>query len=177
MILSYKLDENTIQKDLEIVDENDQIINNTSYLSTSHGKKNYFRSANCLITKNSKILTPTRSKSHRFLPSALDFSYSSLIYSGENPTTNVIKGLKKELDISALESDLNFLGKLSPLIDQVKTFVYVFKIKIDSDVVYKGTDFQSWELLNPRDLIERLKTNSFANPDLLAVLLKFQEAL
>lgn len=184
MILSYRLNENKIKPTLDVVNNNDEVTGlvNRNVLNEDElmqeGK--YVRTVNCFIRNHrNQIWIPIRSKYHRFLPNELDFSCGGYVHSGESYEKALIGGLKKEVNLDVKPAELTLLGKLSPLIDQVKSFMEVYKLEIteEKDLKFNQDDYEKGEWINKNDLIKRLQQQPPAKTDLLTVLLRFQEAL
>lgn len=183
MILSYRVSDKRLKPTLDIVDGNDnatgiQIDRDTLNEDELRQKNMYVRTVNCfLINKNNKIWTPTRSEHQKFWPNCLDFSCGGYVHSGETYQQALLGGLKKEVNINTEVENLVFLGKLNPIIDQIKSFMEVYKLNIDTEIKYNNNDYSNGEWLDKSELIEKLQNNTPAKVDLLSVLLKFQGSI
>lgn len=158
---------------LDIVDENDNFLKKELMSKIRVSKlsnNNYLRYVNVLaFNKKGLLLLPKRSANSIYFPNCYDFSSGKHVLSDENYDAAVKRSIKEELGLTP--SNIEFLGKLSPL-DGVSGFMKIYKIIIDeSNLNYNKKDFQSLEWYDINIIIEMIENNpSNFKSDLLIVL-------
>lgn len=182
MILSYRVSDKVLSPILDTVNAQDEPIGTIDRKTLKEEqlqrRKMYVRTVNCFILNHkNEIWTPTRSNNHKFFPNSVDFSCGGYVHTGETYKEALIGGLKKEAGLDINQDELTFLGKLNPLVDQIKSFMEVYKLIIDQEINYNNNDYSHGEWIEKEKLIEKLQSKIPAKADLLPVLLKFQGAL
>ncbi len=159
---------------LDLVDENDQIIGSMERGEVYKNNLNNFRVINCFI-KNSegKIWIPKRQLNKRMFPDCLDVSCGGHVSSGESYEEAFRKEMREELNIDIDKTPYKILGICTPKIDRVSAFMTVYEISQDDTPQYNPEDFQSYEWIEPTEILSRIKNGSKSKDDLPILVKKF----
>lgn len=126
----------------------------------------YVRYANCFLQNSEgKLWIPIRTATKKIAPNGLDFSASEHVQSGETYLQAILRGLNEELNISADEADITFVGKVPPN-EERRSFSSIYVVKQDIAPNFNRDDFVSYEWLSVAGLRQRLSSGVEAKYDL-----------
>ncbi len=168
---------NPSEEFLDLVDDNDNVIakkTRTEIYRT--GLKNY-RVVNAFI-KNSegKLWIPRRGPNKRIFPLSLDFSMGGHVDSGEGYEQAFKREVAEELNLDMDTLEYRELGKLSPRINRVSSFMMVYEVAYSEAVNYNKNDFVEAYWLTPQELRERIHDGEKVKSDLPVLIEVFYPA-
>ena len=154
---------------LDVVDASDKVTGtikrgDTRILFASSA--GYLRYSCCFLQNSEgKLWIPTRTASKKIAPNGLDFSASEHVQSGESYLDAMVRGLREELNLQAVEGDFRFIGKIPPDDDR-RSFSSIYIVKGDAVPDFNKDDFIGYEWLTPSELLRRLNAGADAKYDL-----------
>lgn len=158
---------------LDLVNDNDEIIGALERDEVYRSNLNNFRVINCFIKNNEgKLWIPLRQHNKRMFPNCLDVSCGGHVSSGESYLDAFKKEMQEELNIDIDTKQYKVLGKCNPKADNVSAFMTVYEITQDIAPEYNPVDFQSYEWINPEDLVKEIESGTRKSKDDLPKLVR-----
>ena len=158
---------------LDLVDENDQVIGRKLRSDVyAEGLKN-FRVINVfLINSKGQLWIPRRTATKAIAPSALDFSASGHVSSGETYEEAFAKEVSEELNIDVTKVPHRELGYLTHK-DGFDLFMKIFEIKSDETPRYNPEDFTEAYWLTPTEVLQKIEAGDKAKTDIPTLIKMF----
>jgi NADH pyrophosphatase NudC (nudix superfamily) len=95
------------------------------------------------------------------------------VSSGETYEEAFRKEMSEELSINIDKTPYKILGKCSPEKDRTSAFMTVYELELDESPDYNQSDFQSYEWLSPKEVIDKIESGVRAKGDLGKLVKKF----
>ena len=177
MKINKILQENIIEDEiLDLVDENDNVIK-SMFRSEIYEKNltSHIRAVWLMIkNKNGQLWIPRRSYKKKLLPGYLDGSVVGHVKSGESYKEALIREGIEEINIDLSNHDLKFLGKLTPLKDNVFCFFELYEITCKvAPKNWCRNEFCEASWKNPQELFDAIKNGEKAKGAFPQILTKF----
>lgn len=152
---------------LDLVNIHDEVVGVMSRGEVyMRGLKN-FRVVHAFIQNDAGALwIPRRVATKKLYPSALDFSVAGHVESGESYEEALIKEAREEVRLLLTPNDYIEIGHLVPHRDGVGVFQKVYLINSNEVPHYDEAEFQSYEWLQPQEILERSKKREKMKSDI-----------
>lgn len=152
---------------LDLVDDDDNVVDAMPRREVYLRNYDNFRVIDAFI-KNSKgqLFIPRRTAKKRLFPSCLDSSVGGHVDSGESYEEAFIREAAEELNIDVSKFSYRCLGKVTPVISNVWSFITVFEIESDEVPQYNPLDIADYYWLTPEELLSRIEDGDKTKPNL-----------
>lgn len=155
---------------LDLVDENDVVLGTVTREEVARQMMHlpgFVRAANLFIINNrGELWVPRRSPHKKTAPNGLDYSAGEHVHAGETYVVAMLRGMQEELNLTAQESQLEYIGKINNAPVGIPYFNALFIYRTDDVPPFNTEDFVSWEWLKPQDLLAKLEAGEAAKRDL-----------
>jgi isopentenyl-diphosphate delta-isomerase len=165
-----------MQKDeiLDLVNDSDEVIDSMERGEVYKRGLSNFRGINCfIINSKGELWIPLRQHNKRIFPNSLDVSCGGHVSSGETSKEAFKKEMQEELNINIDTVKYKVLGKCNPKDDNVSAFMTVYELVQDVAPEYNKDDFQSYEWITPKDLLQKIQAGAQSKGDLPKLVKKF----